>query len=578
MFSNRIKLYKIVIKEYYVFNLEILLKKERFRNKMRYNKKAFLRIKEITTILIIFVMCGCYGFLVEESFNIITFIQTMSLITFCFYTVSIFILILNNRKYINNIYKYLSIGFSGVGFLAASNILILKDNFEITSVYGKLSRLFYVISIFEILVFILSFLNIDKKRNIKNLFINVMISTLIATYLVYKSKLHFFEKLQLQGFNETKFIVEMVIILLYIVLIFIIRKNKEKISNKIFLNLIEYSVSRIILSIFVVFTFEQYNIINALITYLIRFIGNYYVFKIIGLEVIIKPNEVLYNDLMIKSNMLEEKLSELKRKNEEDEIKKELLANISHEFKTPVNVIYSAIQMQDMKRVCNDINEILKFNSIIKQNCYRLIRLIDNFIDSSKLTEQNYKLSLKCLNIVSVVENTTMSILSFAEMKGIEVIFDTEEEEFFVLADKDLIERSILNILSNSIKYNKENGMINVFVGSREEMVIVEVQDSGIGIPNEKQKYIFNRYARIKESKSGYKEGSGLGLNIVQEIVKKFNGEIKLESEEGVGTKITLIIPKAEFDEEMYEDYYNDFNFKNDIMQKVDLEMSDICI
>lgn len=412
MFSNRMKLYKIVIKEYYVFNLEILLKKERFRNKMRYNKKAFLRIKEITTILIIFVMCGCYGFLVEESFNIITFIQTMSLITFCFYTVSIFILILNNRKYINNIYKYLSIGFSGVGFLAASNILILKDNFEITSVYGKLSRLFYVISIFEILVFILSFLNIDKKRNIKNLFINVMISTLIATYLVYKSKLHFFEKLQLQGFNETKFIVEMVIILLYIVLIFIIRKNKEKISNKIFLNLIEYSVSRIILSIFVVFTFEQYNIINALITYLIRFIGNYYVFKIIGLEVIIKPNEVLYNDLMIK-----------------------------------------------------------------------------------------------------------------------------------------------------------------VFVGSREEMVIVEVHDNGIGIPNEKQKYIFNRYARIKESKSGYKEGSGLGLNIVQEIVNKFNGEIKLESEEGVGTKITLIIPKVEFDEEMYEDYYDDFNFKNDIMQKSDLEM-----
>lgn len=131
-------------------------------------------------------------------------------------------------------------------------------------------------------------------------------------------------------------------------------------------------------------------------------------------------------------------------------------------------------------------------------------------------------------------------------------------------------------IKPNEVLYN--DLMIKVFVGSREEMVIVEVQDNGIGIPNEKQKYIFNRYARIKESKSGYKEGSGLGLNIVQEIVKKFNGEIKLESEEGVGTKITLIIPKVEFDEEMYEDYYDDFNFKNDIMQKSDLEMSDICI
>lgn len=542
------------------------------------NQKAFLRVREVVIILTIFIICGCYSFFIDESFNIITFIQILSLITCCFYTVSTFILISNNRKYINNMYKYLSIGFSGVGFLLISNTLILKDNIEGTLAYAKISRMFYIISIFEILVFIFSFFNIDKKRNIKNLFINVIIATLIATNLAFKSKLHFFEELQLQGFNKTKFMVEMVIILSYIVLIFIIRKNKERVSSRIFVNLIEYTVSRIILAIFIIFTFEQYNIINTLIAYFIRFIGDYYVFKIIGLEVIIKPNEVLYNDLMIKSNMLEEKLAELKRKNEEDEVKKELLANISHEFKTPVNVIYSAIQMQDIKRECNDINEILKFNSIIKQNCYRLIRLIDNFIDSSKLTEQNYKLNLKCLNIVSVVENTTMSILSFAEMKGIEIVFDTEEEEFFVLADKDLIERSILNILSNSIKYNKENGMINVFVGSTEKKVIVEIQDSGIGIPKEKQKYIFNRYARIKESKEGYKEGSGLGLNIVQEIIKKFNGEIELESEEGVGTKITIIIPQVEFDEEIYEDYYNDFNFKNDIMQKVDLEMSDICI
>ena len=171
-----------------------------------------------------------------------------------------------------------------------------------------------------------------------------------------------------------------------------------------------------------------------------------------------------------------------------------------------------------------------------------------------------------------------MSILSYAEMRGIEVVFDTEEEEFFVLADKDLIERGILNILSNSIKYNKENGMINVFVGARGKNIIVEIQDTGIGIPKEKQKYIFNRYERIKASKGAYKEGSGLGLNIVKEIVNKFNGEIKLESEEGVGTKITLIIPKVEYDEEIYEAYYDDFNLKNDIIQKVDLEMSDICI
>ena len=267
------------------------------------NEKAFLRVKEIANVLIIFVMCGCYSFLVDERYHIVTFIQIVSLITCCFYTASIFILILNNRKYINNMYQYLSIGFSGVGFLVASNILIFKNNIERTLVYGKLSRMFYIISIFEILVFILSFLNIDKKRNIKNLSINVMIATLIATYLAFRSKLPLLRKLQLQGFNETKFILELVIILLYIVLVFIILQNKEKISNRIFLNLMEYTVLRILLAIFVILTFEQYNITNTLIAYFIRFIGDYYVFKIIGLEVIRKPNEVLYNDLIIKSNI-----------------------------------------------------------------------------------------------------------------------------------------------------------------------------------------------------------------------------------------------------------------------------------
>ena len=234
--------------------------------------------------------------------------------------------------------------------------------------------------------------------------------------------------------------------------------------------------------------------------------------------------------------------------------------------------------MQDLKRESNDMNEILKFNSIIKQNCYRLIRLINNFIDSSKLTQQDYNLNLKCLNIVNIVENTTMSILSFAEMKGINVIFDTEEEELFVYADKDLIERTILNILSNAIKYNEENGKIDVLVGTRKENIIIEIEDNGIGIPKEKVKYIFNRYERVQTSEARYKEGSGLGLNIVKEIINKFNGSVKIDSEESIGTKITIIIPKIEYNEELYEDYSDGFNFKNDIIQKVDLEMSDICI
>ena len=99
-----------------------------------------------------------------------------------------------------------------------------------------------------------------------------------------------------------------------------------------------------------------------------------------------------------------------------------------------------------------------------------------------------------------------------------------------------------------------------------------------IGIPKEKQKHIFNRYERIKSSEGEYKEGSGLGLNIVKQIINKFNGEVRLESEEGIGTKVTLIIPKVDYDEEIYEEYSDEYNLKNNIIQKVNLEMSDICI
>ncbi|MBX9138829.1 MULTISPECIES: cell wall metabolism sensor histidine kinase WalK [unclassified Clostridium] len=502
----------------------------------------------------------------------------MSLVTSCFYTSSLLILSLSRNIYINNLYKYLSIGISGIGFLSISNILILNIDIGIVSSFNIISRMFYIIFILEVLVFIFSFININKEIKLGFFSLITIGATLLCAYVGFKSSNNILIEIEGQGFNKVKLSVEILIVTLYILLWFIVKRKGEKISKEIIEDFKGYIISRIILAVIVLFTSVNFNGGKILLTYFIRLIGDYFVFKIIGIEVIKRPQETLYNDLMFKSIELEEKLSELKRKNEEEEINKELFANISHEFKTPVNVIYSAIQMQDLKRESNDMNEILKFNSIIKQNCYRLIRLINNFIDSSKLTQQDYNLNLKCLNIVNIVENTTMSILSFAEMKGINVIFDTEEEELFVYADKDLIERTILNILSNAIKYNEENGKIDVLVGTRKENIIIEIEDNGIGIPKEKVKYIFNRYERVQTSEARYKEGSGLGLNIVKEIINKFNGSVKIESEESIGTKITIIIPKIEYNEELYEDYSDGFNFKNDIIQKVDLEMSDICI
>lgn len=136
------------------------------------------------------------------------------------------------------------------------------------------------------------------------------------------------------------------------------------------------------------------------------------------------------------------------------------MSNISHEFKTPVNVIYSTVQIQDLNLQKEDYDKILEFNKLIKQNCNRLIRLINNFIDSTKLENNKVEIHKKRVNIVSITEDITMSVINFAKRQKIDVVFDAEQEELYCDIDIDQMERIMLNILSNAIKYNKPNGNI----------------------------------------------------------------------------------------------------------------------
>lgn len=544
---------------------------------MEENRSKIFRFRELIIVTLLLFVCGLYSYIINGEFIMIGFIKVISLVTSCVYMSSLLVLIQNNDEYVDDLYRYLSIVFCGVGVLGISYILSINSNIDDIQLFNKLTRMFYVVSIYEIVVIILAFIHFDKKISIKRVSINTVIVTFFAAFLALRCKWTIMKSFDIDRSTSPKIIFEVIVLTLYVILYLLVNKNKDKISIRINNYFKGYIFLRGLMGVLVIISqFIYFSEINWLI-FSFKILGDYLIFKIMVLEVIRRPHESLYNNLVYKSKELEENLEELKRKNEEEEIKKQLLANISHEFKTPVNVIYSAIQMQDLKRESNDVNEILKFNSVIKQNCYRLIRLINNFIDSSKLSQQDYHLKLKCINVVSVVENTTMSILSFAESKGINVVFDTEEEEIYVLADRDLIERSILNILSNAIKYNKEDGKIDVLIGVKNNNVIIEVQDSGIGIPKEKQNIIFNRYERADTSLARHKEGTGLGLNIVKEIINKLRGEINIESEENIGTKVTIILPRAEFDEELYKEKNEDSEqIKNDIRQKVELEMSDI--
>ena len=165
-------------------------------------------------------------------------------------------------------------------------------------------------------------------------------------------------------------------------------------------------------------------------------------------------NMIILNNINLEKR-LEELVNKLEYKNKVDLSRNELLSNLSHEFKTPVNIIYSTAQLQELNFKKQDLEKEIEYNNLIKRNCNRLIRLINNFIDSTKFESNMVRTELKLVNIVSLVEDLTESVINFAENKNISITFDTELEEIYTLVDIEFMERIILNVLSNAIKYNK---------------------------------------------------------------------------------------------------------------------------
>lgn len=269
---------------------------------------------------------------------------------------------------------------------------------------------------------------------------------------------------------------------------------------------------------------------------------------------------------------LEDAKRELQLRDVMEKTRNEVLSNISHEFKTPVNVIYSTVQIQDLNLQKGDYDKILEFNKLIKQNCNRLIRLINNFIDSTKLENNKVEIHKKRVNIVSITEDITMSVINFAKRQKIDVVFDAEQEELYCDIDIDQMERIMLNILSNAIKYNNPNGNIDVIVKDRKEKVYIDVIDSGIGIPKDRINTIFDRFERMENKNAVIKEGSGIGLSIVKKLVDALDGEINIESEVDKGTTVRLIFKKSKNQNGIEEVY----DISQHLEEKVNLEMSDI--
>jgi PAS domain S-box-containing protein len=230
-----------------------------------------------------------------------------------------------------------------------------------------------------------------------------------------------------------------------------------------------------------------------------------------------------------------------------ENLRTEFFANISHELRTPLNVILGSVQLvnlflDDENKPIN-ITKLKKYPRIIQQNCFRLLRLINNLIDITKIDSGYLDLNLENRNIVSVIEDITLSVAEYIQNKEINLIFDTETEERLLAVDSDMIERIMLNLLSNAIKFTQPGGSIYVNLYEANNNFVISVKDTGIGIPEDKLDKIFNRFTQVDKSLTRSREGSGIGLSLVKSLVELHDGTIKAISSFGYGSEFIIKLP-----------------------------------
>ncbi|MEQ8197622.1 MAG: HAMP domain-containing sensor histidine kinase, partial [Clostridiaceae bacterium] len=211
--------------------------------------------------------------------------------------------------------------------------------------------------------------------------------------------------------------------------------------------------------------------------------------------------------------------------------------------------------------------------SSIRQNCYRFTKLINNIVDISKIDSGFFKLHLSNENIVQVAEDIVQSVSGYIKEKGINIIFDTNTEEKIIACDPEKIERIILNLISNAIKFTNAEGKIFIDLIDKEETVEISVRDTGIGMDREQLDMIFKRFHQVDKSLSRNAEGSGIGLDLVKSIVELHGGKISVDSKIGEGSIFNIELPAGTIEETEVNIQIRPMNNK---IEMINIEFSDI--
>jgi ribose transport system substrate-binding protein len=275
-------------------------------------------------------------------------------------------------------------------------------------------------------------------------------------------------------------------------------------------------------------------------------------------EYVIKDENITETVLTALSNALERKMlldqntrlinNLMKAKNDAERAnnaKSDFLAKMSHDLKTPLNAILGFAQLT-IKESDEPLGEDAMYNlQQINKAGHHLLELINDILDLSAIEAGKLKVVIEKIDLISVIQESLVLIRPAADKHDIEIIDETKDHEsLLVLADSLRLKQVLLNLLSNGIKYNSLKGSLTLSLTTEGNQVRLNVRDTGLGIPEEKMKTLFEKFNRLGAENTNI-EGTGIGLNICLNLIQLMNGRLKVESEVGKGSCFSITLPMS---------------------------------
>lgn len=233
-----------------------------------------------------------------------------------------------------------------------------------------------------------------------------------------------------------------------------------------------------------------------------------------------------------------------------DSSRREFVANVSHELRTPLTNVkgYTETLLDAGDELDGETRR--NFLQVIYNESDRMTHIVKDLLTLSQLDYGKMDMEMNPIPVKLIVQNIASAMLIEARAQGLTLETKLEEPLPLILADRNRMEQVIANIVSNAIKYNRPGGTVTLSAFSQEDKVVIKVQDTGIGIPQEDIPRLFERFYRVDKARSRERGGTGLGLAIAKEIVEQHQGTIGVESQLDAGTTVTITLPVCPPDHE----------------------------